>query len=178
MVAAQFAPLQASEDLWRLGETLIVGSAAQLQLVAGPNEGVSELAKVAAAERELALIETPEDADLLRRKVEALIAVARKARREDIEVEWPELLRLRLDAWRKWGELLGPSPGPGGDTSNASDRASDAEYKNRERARKLAALPEEKYREYRARNEIDRLTLAGLLSMAHVGHNKEGEEAR
>jgi ParB family chromosome partitioning protein len=135
---------------------------------------VTELVPVTAAQRELALVDTPEAADHLRRKVEALIAVAKKARREDIEVEWPELLRLRLDAWRKWGELLGPAENHGQATVTRSH--SDGERKAIERARKLAALTDEQYLSYRANDDIDKLTLSGLLSMAHVGHNSGDNE--
>jgi hypothetical protein len=40
--------------------------------------------------------------------------------------------RVRLRAKRRWGELLG-EPKRGGDTTGASDRSSDADYKSRER---------------------------------------------
>lgn len=113
----------------------------------------------------LAEVQTPAEADLLRREVEAFIAIARKAPAKQIEVEWPALLRLRLDAWRKWGEMLGEAerdkPPPGGVTDgHAMD---DAERKRRERARKLAFdVPDDEYHRYRAQENADKLTLAGV----------------
>ncbi len=116
----------------------------------------------------LAEAKTPEDADYLRREVEAFIAIARKAPAKQIEVEWPALLRLRLDAWRRWGELLGePKRNHSRKKLSDGESLSDAEKKERERARKLAFdVPDDAYFAYRARENTDKLTLAGALRLA------------
>ncbi len=117
--------------------------------------------------RALAEATEPEQADLLRREVEAFIAVARKAPAKAIEVEWPALLRLRLDAWRRWGELLGPAE-HGGIRKQVTDGdlLDSAETTRRERARKLAfEVPDDLYHQYRASENPDKLTLAGALRL-------------
>lgn len=116
----------------------------------------------------LAEAKTADEADLLRREVEAFIAVAKKAPAGQIELQWPALLRLRLDAWRRWGEMLGEAerdkPPPGGVTDgHAMD---EAERKRRHRARKLAFdVPDDAYFKYRACEDVDKLTLAGALRL-------------
>ena len=112
---------------------------------------------------ELAEAKTPDEADLVRREVEALIAVVRKAPAKAIEVNWAPLLRLRLDAWRKWGELLGPAENRGPATVAAHDGSN---RDDRYRARKLAfEVPDDAYFKYRARENNDKLTLAGALRL-------------
>jgi len=51
---------------------------------------------------------------------------------------------IRLRAERRYGELLGPKR-PG---KRTSDRLSEVEHKSRERARKVAAVPAEKFEDY------------------------------
>ena len=93
----------------------------------------------------------------------------RSAPAKAIEVNWPTLLRLRLDAWRRWGEMLGEADAggnPKGQRTSESDRLSDSDYQARHRARKLAFdVPDDAYFEYRAREDPDKLTLAGALRL-------------
>jgi hypothetical protein len=51
-----------------------------------------------------------------------------------------------------------------------------AERKERERARKIAAVDETAFEMYKACEDSDRLTLAGLLKTAHVAHNAGDNE--
>lgn len=52
---------------------------------------------------------------------------------------------MRLRAKRRWGELL-PEPEPGGNNNRVTDGHTEpADRKSAERARKLAALPEEAF---------------------------------
>lgn len=100
------------------------------------------LALLDEAERALAKVGTPEDADELWRKVKAVEEAARLARLAEATVG--AMTRVRLRAKRRWGELL-PEPEPGGNNNRSSDRLSDGEYKQAERARKLAAVPREAF---------------------------------
>lgn len=128
---------------------------------------MSNIVKQSPTQKELALINTTDEADVFRRKVEAFIAVARKAPVGSIEVEWPELLRLRLDAWRKYGELLGPAERGNPELRNVTaSHIGDDERKRRERARKLAFdVSDEDYYAYRSREDADKLTLSGALRL-------------
>jgi hypothetical protein len=74
---------------------------------------------------------------------------ARRARLADVTVA--AYARLRLRAKRRWGELLPkpePKAGPGrGHTKTRDEQSqvSDADRKSAERARKLAAIPEQTF---------------------------------
>jgi hypothetical protein len=110
--------------------------------------------------KELARIE---EADYERRRADAKVDVARHAKLADEEVL--PLQRERLDAHREWGRALGePETGrPAGNVSGT--HVSDAERKQRERARKIAAIPEDRFEEFKACDDPDRLTLAGALRL-------------
>lgn len=112
-----------------------------------------------------------EETERERRRSDAAFEVAKRARLSDEELL--PFARARLDAWRDWGIELGPaevdSPPPGGVSSgNAMD---GSERAARHKARKIALVDEESFEAYKASEEPDKLTLAGLLSTAHVGHN-------
>ena len=97
------------------------------------------------AERALAEVSTPEDADELWRKVRAVEEAARLARLADATVG--AMVRVRLRAKRRWGELL-PVVDHGGD--RRSDQVTPRNLKPDERvaesrARKLAAVPSEAF---------------------------------
>lgn len=81
---------------------------------------------------------------------DAKVDVAKRAQLADEEVVG--LLRERGDAWREWGR------------------------KRHERARKIAAIPEEKYLEWRAGEAPEDLTWAKLFSKAHVSNNSGENE--
>lgn len=97
------------------------------------------------AEKALAAVENPEDADELWRKIRAVEEAARLARVAEATVA--AIARVRLRAKRRWGELLGPAepapPPPGGVTDGHA--MPDADRKQVERARKLAAIPRETF---------------------------------
>jgi phage N-6-adenine-methyltransferase len=123
------------------------------------------------AERALAEVNTPEDADELWRKVQAVEEAARLARLADLTVA--SLGRVRLRAKRRWGELLGPAATPGGDTRSDhvtdgnEEPASPAERVSEHRARKLAAVPEATFMAALAEDDIDKApTEASVLRRA------------
>lgn len=72
------------------------------------------------------------------------------------------MTRVRLRAKRRWGELLPEpempkaGPGRGHKTCDESSRVSDAERKQTERARKLAAIPKEAFESALENSEPDR----------------------
>jgi phage N-6-adenine-methyltransferase len=101
------------------------------------------LALIDEAEQALAAVDTPEDADELWRKVQAVEEAARLARVADAVVAG--LARVRMRAKRRWGELLGPAePGRPKNVTNGHV-SEDGDRKQVERARKLAAIPEETF---------------------------------
>jgi hypothetical protein len=110
--------------------------------------------------QELARIE---EADLKRRYADAELTVAQKAKRADEELLL--IARRRLDAWREWGLALGRPMSPEeagavrGSDSSTSER--DAQY----RARRIAAIPEDKFEEFKTGAGPDKLTLAGALRL-------------
>jgi len=106
------------------------------------------------------------EADYERRYADAELVTARKAKLSDEELL--PLARRRLDAWREWGEALGPAvPGgnPKGRRTSESDRQSESEYKDRERARKISAVDGDDFETYKAGEEPDKLTLAGCIRL-------------
>jgi len=119
--------------------------------------------------------------DHQRRYADAEVAVARKARLSDGELV--PLMRARLDAWCEWGDALGP-PEPnveagrkGAQRVTDSHTLANAERKDRERARKIAAIRRKhagRYREYRDHTQPDTLTLAGLLRFVRDRPPAEG----
>lgn len=96
------------------------------------------------AEKALAEVDTPDDAEELWRKVQAVEEAARLARIADATVV--AIARVRLRARRRWGELLPEAmtkreidalkPGEG-------EGVPGSERNRRSRARKLAAVPVE-----------------------------------
>lgn len=118
--------------------------------------------------RPSATVASLDELDGQRRYADAEVLVARKARLSDVELL--PLMRGRLDAWRAWGIALGPAehvPGPGRGKRDDESRFSDAERKDRERARKIARVPPEIYEAHRQQDDPDELTLAGLLYAAN-----------
>lgn len=114
--------------------------------------------------------------DIERRINDARYQAALRARLSDDELL--PFARARLDAWRQWGLALGEAE-VGRPSENVTDShvsLSDSERKARERARKIAAIPKPLYEEYKAADEPDKLTLAGLLTKAHVAHNSGENE--
>jgi len=95
------------------------------------------------AERALAEVNAPEDAEELWRRIQAVEEAARLAKLADVTVA--SFARVRLRAKRRWGELLGPARPGGEGQPRESDRASDSDYQSKSRARKLAAIPEETF---------------------------------
>lgn len=104
------------------------------------------LALIDEAEHALGAVETPDDADELWRRIRAVEEAARLARVADVTLH--AMVRVRHRAKRRYGELLGPAERPGGDTRSdhvTARHAEPAERKQQERARKLAAIPEEDF---------------------------------
>jgi len=123
-------------------------------------------------EQALVAVDTPEDADELWRKVATVEEAARRARLADVTVA--AYTRLCLRAKRRWGELL-PTPesgAPKGNRNAAADNVtdghveSDADRKSVERARKLAAIPEELFAAHLAQEGPDALAEAALTRIA------------
>ena len=110
-----------------------------------------------------------EETERARRLADAELDVARRARLSDEDLL--PFARARLDAWREWGNALGPADKG---YRSESDTLTDSDYKARERARKVADVPEHLFQAYRAGVDPDNLTLAGALRTAHVSHN-DGE---
>jgi ParB family chromosome partitioning protein len=115
-----------------------------------------------------------EEADHARRYADAEVDVARRAQLSDEEVL--PLARNRLDAWRAWGRALGDAEHGGDRRSNqvTADNLNGAERQSRLKARAIAAVLEDAFETYKAVEDPDKLTLAGLLKTAHVSHN-DGE---
>lgn len=121
--------------------------------------------------RELSRVE---ELDLERRKADAIFEWAQKAKKADDELL--PYARARLDAWREWGIALreaeiGRPKGnvTDGNVLNGSDRV------DRNRARKVAKVPEEKFLSYREAENPDDLTLAGLY---RIVRKKELDKTR
>lgn len=100
------------------------------------------------AERALAEVNSPEDADELWRRIQAVEEAARLARLADVTVA--SFARVRLRAKRRWGELLGPAEpkaesGRKGGEAVSGGNSLSAERLQQHRARKLAAVPEETF---------------------------------
>jgi phage N-6-adenine-methyltransferase len=119
------------------------------------------------AERALAEVSTPEDADEIWRKVRAVEEAARLARLAEATVG--AMTRVRLRAKRRWGQLL-PEPaskaeaGAKGGSSDTPSPLADSEKKQVERARKLAAIPQEAFEAALENTEPDKPpTEAALL---------------
>jgi phage N-6-adenine-methyltransferase len=98
------------------------------------------------AERALAEVNAPEDAEELWRRIKAVEEAARLARLADVTVA--SFARVRLRAKRRWGELLGPADDKGGrpaegETVTASNGSADRVQQHR--ARRLAAVPEQTF---------------------------------
>jgi phage N-6-adenine-methyltransferase len=95
------------------------------------------------AERALAEVNAPEDADELWRRIQAVEEAARLARLADVTVA--SFARVRLRAKRRWGELLGPAEDKGGrpaEDETVTDSNGSADRVQQHRARKMAAVPE------------------------------------
>lgn len=105
-------------------------------------------------------VDDPAEAERLLRQITAYQVAVRLAQiGQEHEKRWAE---IRWRAERKMGELLGPAT-PGRNPGE-SDRQSDSDYKQAERARKLAAVPQETFEEYISTAEEP--TRAGLLRAA------------
>jgi hypothetical protein len=93
--------------------------------------------------------------DTARRASDAKVSIARKAKASDEDLV--PLMRERLDAWRAWGIALGEpeskaeSGRKGGQAVNEIHSLDDTERKDRELARKIAAVPEPIFDARRAR---------------------------
>lgn len=100
------------------------------------------LALIDDAERALAEVSSPEDADELWRKVQAVEQAARLARVAEATII--RMTRVRLKAKRRWGELLPPpeTGRPKNVTASNDSPAPAADRVSEHRARKLAAVPE------------------------------------
>lgn len=114
-------------------------------LVLTDRAAVALLDQVEAA---LAAVDSPDDADELWRRIQAVEEAARLARLAETTVA--AFARLRLRAKRRWGELLPPvaskaEAGAKGGSSDTPSPLAPADRKQAERARKLAAVPEETF---------------------------------
>lgn len=134
------------------------------------------LALINDAERALGEVSTPEDADALWRKIQAVEEAARLARVSEVVVA--TVSRFRLRAKRKYGELLGPAQvgAPKGNSNAAHDNVTGghvdsaaAGRKAAERARKLAEIPEPVFEAHLAEAEPDDLTEAAVLRSGKAG---------
>lgn len=93
-------------------------------------------------------VDTPEEAEALLRKVTSVAEAARLAKiGAEQERRWKA---LKLKAERKYGKLLGPAkPGnPGGKPNVTGSNVSGADRKARNSARRIAAVPQEKFDDY------------------------------
>lgn len=120
------------------------------------------LALVDEAERALAAVDNPADADELWRKVKAVEEAARLARLSEVVVA--SMARVRLRAKRRYGELLGPAQ-TGRPQGNVTARhvSTNGDRKAVERARKLAAVPEDVFAAHLEQGDPDKLTEAAVL---------------
>lgn len=122
------------------------------------------LALIDDAERTLAEVDNPEDADELWRKVKAVEEAARLARVS--EATLVIFRRVQLRAKRRYGELLGPAENRGPATLTARKGSDGAEHVARNRARKLAAVPEPVFTAHLEQSDPDKLSEAGVIREA------------
>ena len=122
------------------------------------------LALIDEAERALAAVDNPEDADDLWRRVKAVEEAARLARVS--EATLVTFRRVQLRAKRRYGELLGPAENRGPATVTASDGSTSRERESRSRARKLAAVPEPVFNAHLEQSDPDKLSEAGVIREA------------
>src|SRR5262245_49524900 len=118
------------------------------------------------------------EADLARRYADAELTAARKARLADEEIL--PYARQRVERWADWGDTLGePEIGGHREGHVTGSHVEPAERKERERARDVAEVRRDspdRYETHLARTDPDKITLAGLLTIAHVGHNAGEDE--
>lgn len=110
-------------------------------------------------------VTTPDQADELLRKITAYQQAVKLAKYgQEQERRWA---RIKLEAERKMGELLG-DPEPGGDHRSkqqlVANKLEETEHQARHKARKVAAVPEPIFREYL--DEAEAPSRAGLLRAA------------
>lgn len=122
------------------------------------------LALIDEAERALAEVDNPEDADELWRKVKAVEEAARLARVS--EATLVTFRRVQLRAKRRYGELLGPAEVGRPKNVTASHVSTDGDRKATERARKLAAVPEPVFAAHLEQSDPDKLSEAGVIREA------------
>lgn len=105
-----------------------------------------------------------------RRRADAKVDLAKRARLADEELV--PLMRDRLEAWREWGEALGEAEFKGRQViDDGQSPITDAQAKERERARKLAwAVPPDEYSSYLDHDKPDELTIAGALRLIPRSH--------
>lgn len=122
------------------------------------------LALIDDAERALAEVDNPEDADELWRRVKAVSEAARLARVS--EATLVTFRRVQLRAKRRYGELLGPAENHGPATVTARHGSTDGDRKTTERARNLAAIPEPVFTAHLEQSDPDKLSEAGVIREA------------
>ncbi len=132
------------------------------------------LALVDEAEKALASVTSPDDADELWRKVKAVEEAARLARVSEVAVLG--LRRVQLRAKRRYGELLpDPEPSNAGRPKKSEQRVriSDADRVSASRARALAAVPQETFEETIAVDSIEKVSEAAI----HRAHKRDNRPA-
>ena len=114
------------------------------------------------AERALAQADNADDADELWRKVKAVEEAAHLARVSEVAVLG--LRRVQLRAKRRYGELL-PEPESKGRPAKKEQRVPlpKADRVAADRARKLAAVPEETFEKTLAAESIEKVSEAAIL---------------
>jgi N6-adenosine-specific RNA methylase IME4 len=131
------------------------------------------LALIDDAERALAAVTDPEDADDLWRKIKAVEEAARLARVSEAIIV--PMARVRLRARRRYGELLGPAEkgAPKANTNAAQNNVTARDVESVpvdrmavNRARKLADVPEEVFTAHLEAEKLDDLSEAALLREA------------
>lgn len=109
------------------------------------------------------------------KKADAVVDIARRAELADEDIL--PLLRERADVWRRWGQLLGEAEIGGHREGHVTASNVDgAERQRRHKARKVWAIPEERYKAWRDSGELEALTFAALFRTAHVSHNSGDNE--
>lgn len=110
------------------------------------------------------------EADHARRRADATVDLARRARVADEELV--PLMRERGDAWREWGRQLGAAEIGGQRAGHVTGgHVADADRKAVERARKLAAVDDDDYQQWRDSATPEGLTLAALLRSPTTAQN-------
>ena len=121
------------------------------------------LALIDEAERALAEVDNPEDADELWRKVKAVEEAARLARVS--EATLVTFRRVQLRAKRRYGELLGPAE-PSNQHTAVTRSNGTKDRVTQHRARSLAAVPEPVFNAHLEQSDPDKLSEAGVIREA------------